>query len=81
MSHKFKLAANFKLQFGPFEGKTIDQIAKTNKGLSYLDNLNGKIQNRHSPVANAITTYLEDPTIAKDLKEMVEEQNEKFNSR
>lgn len=77
----FQQAAQFKIPFGPFEGKTLDQIAESENGLRYLDNLNGKMGGDFGDVAKALTAYLSDPTIAKDLKDLIATREERFAMR
>lgn len=66
----FKTAANTVIPWGPFKDKTIDQIAQTDDGLRYLDNLRGKMQGT-SFVSFAVESYLDDPTISKDLEALI----------
>lgn len=77
----FNKACAFKIDFGAFAGKTIDEIAKTDRGLLYLDNLNGKMRNPYSPLARALNDYLTDEAIASDLEALIEENSERFERR
>lgn len=57
----------FGKQYG---SKTIDDIAKSNKGLLWLDRLRGRAR---SPwLRKALAEYLDDPAIARDLKELLD---------
>lgn len=65
----FKEAKDYKLLFGKHSGETLDQIAESDNGLSYLDWLVG--QNFiHGRTKEALVAYLSDPAIAEDLKKM-----------
>jgi hypothetical protein len=77
----FQQAAQYKLPFGPYEGKTLDDIAQTDDGLSYLDNLNGKMHSDFGDVAKALTAYLTDATIAKELEDLIDAREERFARR
>jgi hypothetical protein len=65
----FREAANYVLPFGKYQGRLIDEIARTDQGLLYLDWLRSGRMDYHT--RNAICSYLDDPTIAKDLVEIV----------
>jgi hypothetical protein len=72
----FAEAAAYRLAFGMYAGKTIDEIASTDRGLRWLDWCRG-LSNRPSFGApsiadQAIATYLDDPMIAKDLAALLE---------
>lgn len=73
----FKEAAAFELLFGQFKGQKLDDIAKTDRGLQYLDWLRGQMAKTvrpddSGPVTYAyLCAYLDDATIAKDLAELV----------
>lgn len=58
------------MPFGQYRGKTLDQIGSTDKGLLYLDWLRGQGV-KSEPLATALSTYLDDATIAKDLAGLV----------
>jgi hypothetical protein len=65
-SPAFVAAAARLIQFGKYRGKSIDDIARTEDGLKYLDWL------RDQPwitvaVREDIELYLKDPSIARDL--------------
>jgi len=64
----FSKASAFVLSFGPGQGLSLDQIAETDNGLRYLDNLRGKLSS-HSYLSLCLETYLDDPVIAKELEE------------
>lgn len=72
---KFSEAAAFKIQFGTNAGKTIDEVAKTDAGLRYLDWLRGH-RRSDDALANktgldgALVAYLDDPAIAADLAKL-----------
>jgi len=66
----FEQASSYRLQFGKHQGQTIDAVASTDSGLLYLDFLRGIKLDFHTK--NAVCTYLDDPTIAKDLAALLE---------
>ena len=59
-------AKEFRMPYGKHKGKTLDEIAQTDDGLSYLDYMHGEIENG-SDVARALSAYCTDPTIAKEI--------------
>jgi hypothetical protein len=62
----FKQASAFKFPFGKHKGMTLDSIASTDDGLRYLDWARG-LDNLYPETRQALTAYLDDPSIAKDL--------------
>lgn len=67
----FKEAAAFKMPFGKHKGCCLDAIAANDAGLKYLDWLRGEMgENDTRDVARAVRTYLDDPSIAKDLENL-----------
>ncbi len=60
----FKTAAATKLTFK--NNQTIDEIAKTDAGLLELDRLRGAARTQW--LKDTLDAYLDDPTIAKELK-------------
>jgi uncharacterized protein (DUF3820 family) len=66
---KFNQAKKYKLPFGKFKGREIDDIATTDNGLKYLDWLYGEVGT--GVVKNMLKIYLENETIAKQLKEII----------
>ena len=75
----FKVAATTKIPFGPFEGQTIDRVGSTDNGLTYLDNLRAKMQGvSHFTVC--LELYLDNPTIAKALGDLIETSEGRFTS-
>lgn len=63
---EFRQARDFRMPFGKHIGKTLDEIASTDQGLLDLDHYRGEPWLR-DPAKEAIESYLDDPTIAKDL--------------
>ena len=61
----FRDAADFRMQFGKYAGKTLDEIATTDEGLRYLDWLRGMMG--PGQTLYNLTTYLDDTTIAADV--------------
>lgn len=60
------------IPFGKHKGKTIDQIAKTDEGLRYLDWLAGQDIWNHQ-VRLALNEYLSDPLIKDELDKLIKE--------
>jgi hypothetical protein len=75
----FQQASNYKMPFGPFVDIALDNIAKTENGLRYLDNMRGKM--RPCDLLDNITRYLTEPVIEKDLIDMVATQSERYETR
>ena len=69
-SPQFKAAQTFVIRFGEHNGKTIDKIAESDKGLKYLDWLRGQNYLR-DPARMHIEYYLSDPTIKKELEKIL----------
>lgn len=75
---EFKKAAQHVLMFGkfktlPLNQRTLDAIASTDEGLKYLDWLRGALHEHcldwQMETRAALDVYLDDPAIAKELKE------------
>jgi len=75
----FDQAAKFVLNFGKYKTlppsqRTLDAIARTDKGLSYLDWLWGSLNERclewQLRTLDALEAYLSDPTIARELQKV-----------
>jgi len=64
----FAEARNFIMPNGKHAGQTLDKIAETDPGLLYLDWLRGQRRRSGEPLDDALAAYLDDPTIAKDIK-------------
>ena len=67
----FEQAAKYKLpHWADFPGKTIDEVAVTDFGLRKLDKLLGwhEDKNIKNSFARALGTYLNDPSIKKELE-------------
>ena len=67
----FKEAADFIMPFGKYRRDTLDEIAKTDAGLKYLDWLRGERKSgvESGGVDRALCVYLDDPAIAKELRQ------------
>jgi len=71
----FKEAADYEMPIGHFTGKTIEAIAKTDRGLAYLGWLRDERAKKKDRALSAnerelnaiLSTYLDDPIIAKEL--------------
>jgi hypothetical protein len=66
----FKDAAAYVLPFGMFKGQTVDQVGTSDRGLAWLDWARGALRLDYH-TRNAVCSYLDDPTIAKDLAELI----------
>jgi len=62
-------ATRFVLTFGRYKGAALDDIARTDAGLLYLDWLRGEYEKskRDDATKRALCAYLDDPSIAKDV--------------
>lgn len=69
-SPQFKAAQTFVIRFGEHNGKTLDKIAESDKGLKYLDWLRGQAW-LQDPLKTHLTNYLNDPTIKKELEKIL----------
>jgi uncharacterized protein (DUF3820 family) len=67
----FAEAKNTIVPFGKEQGRTLDQVAMTDAGLRYLDWLSG--QNLYGRFKEAIEAYLTDPSIARELEQIMGE--------
>ena len=63
------------MPFGKFKGMALDDIAKSDRGLLYLDWLVGQPWLKGNLKAD-ITAYLQDPAIADEIKRIVKEDEE-----
>ena len=68
----FEQAKNTVIPFGKFKGETIEHISRTRTGLLWLDWATDIVQDKR--LSEAISVFLGDPGIARDLKDMVSEQ-------
>lgn len=69
---QFDDAKNYVLKFGRYAGKTIDQAAESDRGLSWLDWMRGQMergkgQRQYPETYLAICAYLDDETINREL--------------
>ena len=64
-------AKRYKMPLGDYKGKALDDVASTDAGLKYLDWLSGQgwVRDR---LRVALTAYLEDPSIAKEVEDLPE---------
>jgi hypothetical protein len=58
------------IRFDRYSGRTIDQIAQSDRGLLYLDKLVGILPTSWK-IVKQIRTYLSDPAIAKELDDLL----------
>jgi len=61
---------DFKLPFGKYKGQTLDDVAKYDEGLLYLDWLLGCC--RRGDVKAKLQAYLLQPAIAAELRRLVD---------
>jgi len=66
---QFSQARNVIIPTGKYAGQTIDQAAATDVGLIALDVLRTERRRYKDELYEALVVYLDDPTIAKDLKQ------------
>jgi hypothetical protein len=81
--HSFVQASKFVITFGKHKGKTIGQIARTDKGLCWLDWLRGQREEQRLqheklgkpfkpyPSDVAVDVYMHNPTIQKELDAVI----------
>lgn len=67
----FGSAKLYRIRFGKYAGKTLDEIATTTAGLLWLDWLRGEMEGKgekqHPETWDALTSYLDNDTIAAEL--------------
>jgi len=69
----FEEAKKYKMPFGIFKDQTLDDIAKTDRGLKYLDWAAGEFDESRD-VTRMIWAYLDNETIQKDLEQLLTEE-------
>jgi hypothetical protein len=69
----FQTASKFIVPFGKGKGRTIDEVARDNDGLMWLDWLYGERSGQRSPFDSALKVYMEDDSIQKELKKIGED--------
>lgn len=62
----FDEAKTFVMPFGKYKGKTLDEIAKTDEGLLYLD---WAVCVSRGLVLGALNAYLQDPVMEKEVRD------------
>lgn len=69
----FNTAKNFRMPWGKYLGVKLDDIARTDEGLRYLDWVRGQMEKQHplGDVAKAVGAYLDDPAITSELEKVV----------
>lgn len=71
---EFDEAGKVFLPFGQYEDQAIDDVAKTDEGLRYLDWVITCV--RAPRVKEALQIYLNDPTIAREVEAALEKRGE-----
>jgi hypothetical protein len=66
----FKEAAAYRLTFGRYVGMAVDECAEDDEGLRWLDWMRGEARSPHLKLV--LDTYLSDPTIAKELADVLD---------
>ncbi len=69
----YQTAAHFRMPIGKYAGRNLDDIGITNQGLLYLDWLRGDLEGKSGryQLREALKAYLDDPTIAAELSQLV----------
>ena len=67
---EFKEAAETKMPFGKYKGKTLDKISETDSGLKYLD---WAVSIAYGELKEALTVFLSDKIIKKELEKLLED--------
>jgi len=62
------------IPFGKYRGRTIDQVAKSDAGLRYLDWLRGVAEKTW--LKDALDGYLNDPAMARELDRLIDTDEE-----
>lgn len=70
---KFAEAKHVKMTFGQHKDQTIDEIAKSDAGLAYLDWVRSIAYGR---IKDAIEAYPKDPAIDMELHEILERRDD-----
>jgi hypothetical protein len=67
----FEAAKDFEMPFGKHKGRTLDDIAKDDDGLRYLDWMRGvrEEDGKNNDVDKALRAYLDDPSIQKEMED------------
>lgn len=74
---QFSEASAYMLPYGQYRGKTMDDVARSDRGLRYLDHMRGVLESVAHRTPNdqeflqALSAYLNDPVIAKDLESLL----------
>lgn len=66
----FREASETIMPFGEWQGFTLDQTATSDEGLMFLDRLRGSGR-LYGKLKDAIETYLDDPTISRELADIL----------
>lgn len=81
---EFDKAKEFRLNFGKHQGKTLNQIAETDEGLTYLDWCVGNIDQIKNPrneyqdkMHDAFVTFLQYPVVARDLENALDAKRDR----
>jgi hypothetical protein len=69
-----KEAGAYRFTFGSYDGLTIEEISRTDPGLRYLDWMRGQAWfkgPKYKYVREAVETFLDSPGVAKELQELI----------
>lgn len=69
----FQTAAKFIVPFGKGKGRTIDEVARDNDGLMWLDWLYGERAGQKSQFDTALKVYMEDESIQKEIRRVTDD--------
>ncbi len=64
-----------RMPFGKFKSKTLDEIARTNEGLRYLDWLIGQ-EWLKGDLKSCVGTFLTDPSMSKEVEQAMQRGGE-----
>ena len=67
----FEEAKAYRMNYGKFKGMSLDDIAKTNEGLLYLDWAVGEI---NGEALKYIAAYVSHPMIKREIEEALDER-------
>ena len=66
-THAFHAAKKFVIPFGKYRGKTLNEVAETDEGLTYLDWMRG-LGDLYEDTRRALDNFLNHEPVARDLQ-------------